>query len=259
MSRSAPLSLSAAALGMLALLSTACTRADDGTRPPVLDALQGQGLEVVDEFDAGTGLRGFAAVANQRPIAVYVTDSGEAIVGTRIDANGEEVDAGHLQDLVARPMGEKTWTRLESAHWIRDGREDAPRVIYAFSDPNCPYCNRFWEAARPWVDAGKVQIRHLMVGVIKQDSAAKVAAIMADPEPGVALARNERAFAQGGIQPATSVPAEVRRVLDANELLMMELGFGGTPALVFRDDAGTVQRRGGMPQGPDLGVVLGAL
>lgn len=249
--------LTAAALGALTLASTACSHADDGGRPPVLDALQGQGLEIVEEFDAGAGLRGFAGVAGQRPIAVYVTGSGEAIVGTRVDANGEEVDAGRLQELVAKPMGEKTWTQLESAQWVRDGREDAPRVIYAFSDPNCPYCNRFWQAARPWVDAGKVQIRHVLVGVIKEDSANKVAAILGDADPGAALARNERAYAQGGIPPAATVPADVRRVLDANQMLMMELGFGGTPALVFRDADDTVQRRGGMPQGGDLDVVMG--
>lgn len=40
-------------------------------------------------------------------------------------------------------------------------------------------------------------------------------------------------------------------------MLMMELGFGGTPALVSRDADGTVQRRGGMPQGGDLDVVMG--
>ena len=56
---------------------------------------------------------------------------------------------------------------------------------------------------------------------------------------------------------SSTVPADVRRVLDANQMLMMELGFGGTPALVFRDADDTVQRRGGMPQGGDLDVVMG--
>ena len=38
---------------------------------------------------------------------------------------------------------------------------------------------------------------------------------------------------------------------------MTELGFHGTPGLVFRDDEGIVQRRGGIPQGADLDVVMG--
>ena len=247
----------ALAVGAIALLTAACSRADSGDRPPVLEALQGRGLEIVEEFDAGDGLRGFAGVAGQQPVAVYVTASGAAIVGTRVGADGQELDTQRLQDLVAKPMGERAWARLEASQWVRDGREDAPRVVYAFSDPNCPFCNRFWHAARPWVESGQVQLRHVMVGVIKADSAAKVAAILSAPDPAEAMARNERAYASGGIAPAAQLPAEVRRTLDANERMMMELGFGGTPALVFRDEDGNVQRRSGMPQGDDLDTVMG--
>ena len=64
--------LTAAVLGALTLASTACSHAEDGGRPPVLDALQGQGLEIVEEFDAGAGLRGFAGVAG------HLLDTGDA-------------------------------------------------------------------------------------------------------------------------------------------------------------------------------------
>lgn len=249
--------LTALCIGATALATSACSRADSGDRPPVLDALEASGLSIVEEFPADDGLRGFAAVAAQQPIAVYVTAGGNAIVGTRVDRNGNESDAMRLQELVAEPMGDRIWSQLESSDWVLDGSANAPRVVYTFSDPNCPYCNRLWEAARPWVDAGKVQLRHVMVGVIKQDSANKVATILAADEPGARLAENERRFAQGGVPAAPSVPANVRGILESNHLLMMELGFRGTPALVFRDDDGTVQRRGGMPQGNDLNVVMG--
>lgn len=249
--------LAALFLGATALATTACSRADTGDRPPVLETLEANGLTIVEEFPAGDGLRGFAAVAGQQPIAVYVTAGGDAIVGTRVDRNGNESDAMRLQELVAKPMGDRIWSQLESSDWVLDGSPDAPRVIYTFSDPNCPFCNRLWQAARPWVDAGKVQLRHVMVGVIKEDSANKVATILAADDPGARLAENERRFAQGGVPAAPSVPANVRRVLGSNHLLMMELGFRGTPALVFRDDDGAVQRRGGMPRGDDLDVVMG--
>lgn len=249
--------LAALCIGATALATSACSRADSGDRPPVLDALEASGLSIVEEFPADDGLRGFAAVAGQQPIAVYVTAGGDAIVGTRVDRNGNESDAMRLQELVAKPMGDRIWSQLESSDWVLDGSADAPRVVYTFSDPNCPFCNRLWEAARPWVDAGKVQLRHVMVGVIKQDSANKVATILAADDPGARLAENERRFAQGGVPAAPSVPADVRGILESNHLLMMELGFRGTPALVFRDDDGTVQRRGGMPQGSDLEVVMG--
>lgn len=249
--------LTALCLGAAALATTACSHADNGDRPPVLDALEANGVSIVEEFPADDGLRGFAAVAGQQPIAVYVTPGGDAIVGTRVDRNGNERDAMRLQELVAGPMGDQMLSQLDSSEWVLDGSADAPRVIYTFSDPNCPFCNRLWHATRPWVDEGKVQLRHVMVGVIREDSAGKVATILGADDPSAMLTQNERRFDQGGVRAAPSVPAGVRRALESNQMLMMELGFRGTPALVFRDADGTVQRRGGMPQGDDLDVVMG--
>jgi thiol:disulfide interchange protein DsbG len=41
----------------------------------------------------------------------------------------------------------------------------------------------FWEQARPWVKAGKVQLRHIMVGIIREDSPGKSAALLAAKDP----------------------------------------------------------------------------
>jgi thiol:disulfide interchange protein DsbG len=49
----------------------------------------------------------------------------------------------------------------------------------------------------------------------------------------------------------------VQAQLRANEMLMMELGFQGTPGIVFKDADGAVQMRSGLPQGADLQTVLG--
>src|SRR3546814_10919624 len=97
-----------------------------------------------------------------------VLADGNAVSGTRLNAKGEPIDQATLQSLVAKPISDQAWADLESATWVLDGKADAPRVIYTFNDANCPYCHLFWEAARPWVDAGKVQLRHLFVGIIKE-------------------------------------------------------------------------------------------
>ena len=249
--------LPALCLGASALAASGLIHADSNDRPPVLEKLAAHGVTIMDAFDAGDGLQGFAGVTNQQPVAVYVTSGGDAIVGTRIDADGNARDAKRLQELVTRPLGEQTWAKLESAHWVRDGDINAPRVVYTFSDPNCPYCNRLWQAARPWVESGKVQLRHVMVGVIRQDSAAKAATILGAKDPGAKLVENESRFAEGGVAAASSVSAQIRQRLDANQRLMTELGFRGTPALMFRDQEGIVQRRSGMPQGADLDAVMG--
>ena len=254
------LNITAAVLALTLAGTAGCSHAEEPgkARPAVIDTIEEHGLEVFGEFDAPGGLRGFAGVVGQQPVAAYVTPDGEhVLVGQLINVAGKDVGAKHLQRLVAKPMSDRIWSQLEDSTWVADGADDAPRVVYTFSDPNCPFCNRFWQAARPWVEAGKVQIRHVMVGVIKADSANKVAAILTAPSPSAMLARNEREFAGGGIDGSATVPSRVRGQLDANQRLMHELGFQGTPGILFRDADGVVQRRAGMPTASDLPTVLG--
>jgi thiol:disulfide interchange protein DsbG len=243
---------------LLLAVSAGGQAAEENTNPPIIKSMQAEGLEVLGQFDAPSGLRGYAGLAGGQPLTVYATADGQyALVGMLINAKGEDVGAEPLQRLVAEPMSKRIWSQIEASHWIADGQSDAPRVVYAFSDPNCPYCNRFWKAARPWVDAGKVQLRHIMVGVIRADSAGKAAAMFTAASPSEALERNERSFADGGIKPAATVPAEVRTKLDSNAELMSELEFQGTPGILFRDEKGIVQKRAGMPSAEDMVTVLG--
>lgn len=233
------------------------SHAETADAPPAVKALEAQWLTVVQEFKVGGGLRAFAAAAEDRPVVVYVTSDGKAIIGTRVDAKGAPVDEATLQSLVVKPMGDKAWAQLESATWVRDGRPHAPRIVYTFTDANCPYCHRFWEAARPWVDAGKVQLRHILVGIIKEDSPAKAAAILGAQDPSAALAENEQKQGQGGIAPVKSISATARKTLEQNQMLMMSLGFRGTPGVVVRDSGGGIKKYNGMPQQGALAEVLG--
>jgi len=226
--------------------------------PAVISTVRDQGLEILGSFDAPGGLRGYAGLAGDQPVAVYVTPDGQhAVIGAMIDVQGNDVGAEAMSRLVAGPMTDRIWAQLEDSHWVPDGKQDAPRVVYTFSDPNCPYCNRFWHAARPWVDAGKVQLRHVLVGVIRPDSAPKATAIFTAANPEEALRRNEEDYKQGGIEPVESVPEKIQVWLDENELLMADLGFRGTPGILFKNAEGELQKRNGMPRDGDLETVLG--
>src|SRR3546814_11662897 len=86
-----------------------------------------------------------------------------------------------------------------------------------------------------------------MVGVIRPDSANKVATIMTASSPSEALRRNETSYSSGGIKPAASVPANVRAILETHQRLMVQLGFHGTPGILFRDGNATAHRRAGIP------------
>lgn len=244
--------------GTLALFMSAPGHAGTAL-PPAVKALQSQGLEIIGEFKAGDDLRGFAGAADGRPLAVYVTKDGSAVIGTRVGPDGTALDDARLQDMVAKPMAKKAWQQLEKSTWVQDGRKDAPRIIYTFSDPNCPYCHKFWEASRPWVEAGAVQLRHLLVGVIRADSAPKAATILGASDRSAMLAQNEKTFAEGGIEPAKSVSPDIQKILGANQELMMSLGFRGTPGIVAMRSDGLLEKINGLPQPDALAGLLGPL
>jgi thiol:disulfide interchange protein DsbG len=169
------------------------------------------------------------------------------------------------------PVG---WEQLERTRWIADGRDDAPRKVYVFLDANCKYCTKFWSDARPWVNAGKVQLRHIMVGVIAPSSAGKAATLLADPDPARRLAAFEQAHAFGVVRmmaggphqsledpnlaPMEPVPEALARALADDEDLMHGFGLLGTPGIVFRSQDGHVVAKPGLSP-EELPQVLGPL
>lgn len=241
-----------AALGILVAAGACAFAVGASDRPAALKALERQGVSIVGTFPAPGGLTAWAAYEGQRPIALYVTPDGKHVIaGTLLDAQAREVAQPALESAVSRSMTADVWRRLESSHWIEDGRKDAPRTVYVFTDPECPYCSKFWSDARPWVDSGQVKLRHVMVGVVKPSSAGKAAALLASSNPAEALAAYEGArskqprSAGARLEPMTAIPPDLQARIDANESLMASLGLRATPAMAWRDAAGKVQMRTG--------------
>ena len=115
----------------------------------------------------------------------------------------------------------------------------------------------FWEQARPWVDAGKVQLRHIMVGIIREDSPAKSAALLAAQNPQQALNDHEKAGKASKLKPMATVPAAIQAKLDANAQLMTELDVAATPAIFYLDEQGNLQQQQGAPSPDKLVKILG--
>lgn len=233
--------------------------AADTDLPEPVAALAARGLDIVDKFEAPSGLTGYAATFQGRPIAIYLTEDGEhAVFGTLVDANGQDMTAAQLERIVSAPRNEGAWDKLESSAWVRDGSENADVIVYEFTDPNCPYCYKFWQTARPWVEAGKVQIRHVMVGILKADSAPKAATILAAKDPSSAFARTERNYDQGGIEIADDIPDAASEKVAANNQLMLSLGFRATPTILYKKDDGEIGVKQGLPQGNEAATIFGS-
>lgn len=160
-------------LPALALLSLP-VMAQAADYPAPIEAMRDRGIEVLERFDAPSGLTGYTALYNGRPLALYVTeDQQHALIGSLLNAAGEDLTGAVLDEKVSRPQSKVMWGKLKDSNWIADGSDKAETIVYAFTDPNCPYCKRFWSDARPWVDAGKVQIRHVIVGTLGESSQRK--------------------------------------------------------------------------------------
>lgn len=249
------LNLSMSTLLGAALLQSPLLHAEE--LPPAIKKIEAKGAKIIGSFDAPSGLRGYAAQYENRGMALYLTKDGNVLVGNLYDANGNDLSLAPLQKMVYEPMAKQVWANMEKTHWIADGKKDAPRIVYLFSDPNCPYCNMFWEQARPWVDAGKVQLRHIMVGIIREDSPGKSAALLAAKNPQQALHDHEKVGKASTLKALGSIPADVQAKLDANMQLMSELDVAATPAIFYLDEHGNLQQQQGAPSPEKLEKILG--
>ena len=226
--------------------------------PQAIKAVESRGAEVVGRFEAPGGLKGYAARYNGQGMALYLTPDGEhVLIGSLLDAKGEDLTRGQLEKLVYEPLGKEMWARMAGSSWIADGRGDAPRIVYLFSDPNCPYCNMFWKQARPWVEAGKVQLRHIMVGMLRADSAGKSAALLSARDPQAALNEHEAAGKASKLKALEQIPAALEKQLTDNLMLMSELGAQATPAIFYLDDNDRLQQHQGAPRPEALETILG--
>ncbi|QEA38263.1 thiol:disulfide interchange protein DsbG [Pistricoccus aurantiacus] len=223
--------------------------------PAPIQFLTTQGLEVHGTFEAPGDLTGYAASVQGQPMAVYLTGDGKhAIIGNLIDAEGNNLSSEPLEKLVSGPKNAENWAQLEDSAWIQDGDKNAPRILYVFTDPNCPYCKKFWEEARPWIESGDVQMRHIMIGILRPDSSDKAAALLAADDPEQAL--NDYYLEDD--QKPTSQPTETaKEKVEDNNRLMKDAELYATPTIFYRngDEVGVAQ---GVPQGDKMEEVMGS-
>lgn len=226
--------------------------------PPAVKNLEQHDVEIVGKFETPGGLQGYAGITQQQPLAIYLTPDGKhVIIGTMMDEEGSDVTQSALTEATIAPWTASTWDALSKSSWVSDGNDDAEHIIYMFTDPNCPFCHKFWEQARPWVESEKVQIRHILVGVLTQSSPGKAAAILQADDSAQALYDHENAGPDDGIEPLDSIPAEIASSLERNVLLMKQLQIQGTPGIFYFDQDGALQIQRGAPLDEDLEQILG--
>jgi thiol:disulfide interchange protein DsbG len=96
-----------------------------------------------------------------------------------------------------------------------------------------------------------------MVGVIREDSAAKAATLLADANPETALQKHEQAGQSSTLKAMSSIPKDIQAKLDANMKLMNDLGLSATPSIFYKDAAGHQQQQQGAPRPEVLAKMMG--
>ena len=131
--------------------------------------------------------------------------------------------------------------------------------VTAFFDPNCIYCHELYDQAQPLLKSGKLRLRIVMVGFLKPTSFAKSVAILMQSDHAQALATDETKFdekhEEGGIEPAKTIPAAIKKDIVANTRLLAQSGQEATPTLLYQDGAGQWQIVHGMPNDGLKGVL----
>jgi thiol:disulfide interchange protein DsbG len=242
----------------LALLSSTSVLAAVDKLPAPISALEKQGFELKGEFKGPGDLPGYVMQFQGQGTTVFLTpDKQHAIMGNLVDATGKNLSDAQVEKWVYAPMAKEMWQKLEKNHWIAAGKADAPLVVYAFADPYCPYCTQFWQNAQPWLASGKVQLRVLMVGMLRPDSGQKAAAIMMAKDPAKTLAEYENSQGKMELKVPATITPEIKKALEDNLALMDELGGTATPSIYYLNKDGRLQQHQGLPDDATMKVIMG--
>lgn len=217
--------------------------------------LEKQGYNFVKQIDAPQGMQGWAGFKDEYPSTVFISnDQKYYLVGDLFNAQDQNLTEAAIEQHVKSAVLDQIWNSLQQSTWIKDGADDAARIVYVFNDVNCPYCHTFWQQARPWVESGKVQLRHIMVGVIRPSSKAQAASILNAPNRDELFKQYNQSSGKMKIKEMAKLPQALSDQLDHNAQLMEKYGFYATPALVWKDAKGQIKSQQGAPK--DLKAVF---
>lgn len=131
---------------------------------------------------------------------------------------------------------EKLMEDVEGSNFITLGNESAP-AIYAFVDPQCPYCHALIKDLREnYLANGLVQLRMIPVG-FKEETRAQAAFLLAAPDATDRLMRYI-----GGEKEAVPVAYNINQQgVERNMAVMQTWKLNVTPLIIYRSGAGAVK------------------
>ncbi len=240
-------------LSLLTLLMSAMTQAQTADLPEPVKQMEKQGIEIIKPFSAPGGVEGWLGKYQDMGVTLYLTpDKKHVVSGYMYDAQGNNLSEKIINDEIYIPAGREMWKKLTAAPGITEGSADAKCQVVVFSDPFCPYCNKFWHQAQPFIKDKSISTKTLLVGVIRPDSAQYAAAVLSSQDP--AKVWYDLESSNGKIKPDLkgNTPPDVFKQIQHNQQLMEQLGASGTPAIYYLNKARALQQIIGLPNAEQM-------
>ena len=210
------------------------------------------------------GLRGLYLRNGREFQVLYVTPDGRAtIAGVMWDATGKNLTReqvskidGAIPTVIVDKDGAKSVEAaartdallgVESAAFGLAGDPAAPR-LWMIIDPFCSYSVRAFDALRPYVTAGRIQLALVPISILDYEDNGR-----STPAAQSLLSQNPAQMAEAWdhqnfrLAPSESAPA----LLEKNNRIAEEIGLHGTPTLVWRKADGSVGEIDGIPKNWD--------
>ena len=205
-------------------------------------------------FDGPSGVVGVVISQNgNNKNIVWMSADGKALFPQAVSDTGANLndEAMTAQGLRAKPEDLLTRAAAPGTRSILQGKSGP--IATVFMDPNCVFCHKLFVDVQPLVKAGKLRVRYVMVGFLKESSIPKAATILASKDPLATLTKDETAFngpkEEGGITADKTPDAEALAVVQSNTQLLGETGQISTPVVLFCDKtSGKPSLSRGMPQ-----------
>ncbi|EBA01780.1 periplasmic disulfide isomerase/thiol-disulphide oxidase [Marinobacter sp. ELB17] len=233
------------------------------TMDPGIIALQENvGFTVIERFSTpAEGVTGYVVKTGDGKTGIIYGLGDYILSGSLLKGNGNDLTRQYAARYIPKPTYTSVAEQLSlDTHLVSEGGKEAPEV-YVFADPNCIFCHKFWKQTRSWVADGKVRLHWVMVGFLKPSSSGFSAAIMNADDRAGALQKFEENLGNNGngdgISELTPIPANLDEALQKHSQWMADLGFSGTPGLLFKDTSGQWRGQTGVPDQEALGRLLG--
>lgn len=236
---------------------------------------QGQ-VKILQSFPAVNNLQGFVIQPNSpndnRSMVVYADKSGNYMfIGTIIDGSGKNLTDQYTQKYVNAGIAKTAFQQLPGLAGFIEGNANAPHKAYIIIDPNCIYCHMLYQEVEPMIQQGQLAVQWIPVGFLHASSAGKAAALLNAGTPAQQIAllkQNETTFntteEEGGIAAISEDNSDAKvsaafSAVEKNTNFFSQMGFVGTPTLLYKDASGNPNFYPGFAKGAQLQTLINSM